>query len=84
LSKANQCVSCHSVTETRIGPPFRAVAARYAERPRALSVEVLAAKILAGGSGNWGVFPMPPRERFFSANEAREIAAAIIDLEPGK
>lgn len=81
ISKANQCVSCHSVTEPRIGPPFNAIANRYAQQPRAVVTEVLAAKILSGGSGNWGVFPMPARERFFSIDEARTLARAILDLD---
>ena len=83
LMRANQCVSCHAVSEARIGPPLQAIAARYAQRPRAVSIETLAAKILYGGAGNWGVFPMPARERLFSAGEARALAAAIVDLEPG-
>jgi len=84
MSKANQCVSCHSVKEARIGPPFAAVAARYAQQPRAAAVEVLTAKILHGGAGNWGVFPMPARARFISADDARTIARAILALDTGK
>ena len=80
LSSTNQCVSCHSVTEPRIGPPFRWVALRYAGQPRNIMVEVLAAKILTGGAGNWGVFPMPSRERFLSADEARKLASAILGV----
>src|SRR5271165_6837539 len=58
ISKSNQCDSCHSVTEARIGPPFTAISSRYAQKPRADTREVLAAKILYGGAGNWGAFPM--------------------------
>jgi len=81
LSRKNQCVSCHSVTEPRIGPPFNVVAIRYSQQPRAVSVEVLAAKILNGGAGNWGSFPMIARERLLSPDEARALAAAILDLQ---
>ncbi len=81
LSKANQCDSCHSATELRIGPPFSAVALRYAHQPRRVTTEVLAAKILIGGAGNWGALPMIPRERLLSADEARALASAILDLQ---
>ena len=80
LSKKNQCVSCHSVTEPRIGPPFNAVAIRYSQQPRAVTVEVLAAKILNGGAGNWGSFPMIARDRLLSPDEARALVRAILDL----
>ena len=36
LSKTNQCVSCHSVTEPRIGPPFNAVAIRSSQQPQTI------------------------------------------------
>lgn len=83
ISKANQCVSCHSVTQARIGPPFAAVAARYAQQAREPAVDVLTAKILHGGAGNWGPFPMPARARFISADEARDLARAILALDVG-
>ena len=81
LSRKNQCSSCHSVTEARIGPPFNAVAIRYGQQPRAVTVEVLAAKILNGGAGNWGSFPMIARARLLSADDARALARAILDLQ---
>jgi cytochrome c len=81
LSRANQCVSCHSVREARIGPPFSAIALRYSGRPRKVTVDVLAAKVFTGGAGNWGVFPMPARERFFTVDEARQLAEMILDLD---
>jgi cytochrome c len=68
------------VTEPRIGPPFNAVAIRYSQQPRAVTVEVLAAKILNGGAGNWGSFPMIARERLLSPDQARVLARAILDL----
>jgi cytochrome c len=42
-----------------IGPPYAAIAARYADD--ASAVATLSRKILAGGSGNWGQMPMPPQ-----------------------
>jgi cytochrome c len=53
------CNACHAVDEQRIGPPYKAVAIRYASEPSAERAESLAMKIRHGGSGAWGIVPMP-------------------------
>jgi streptogramin lyase/cytochrome c551/c552 len=81
ISETHHCEACHSVTEGRIGPPFKAVALRYSQQPRDVAVDVLAAKILYGGSGNWGSLPMFARDQYFGVEEARSLAQAILDLD---
>ncbi len=81
ISEKHHCEACHSVNEVRIGPPFNAVAIRYAQQPRDITVDVLAAKILYGGAGNWGSFPMFARDQYFGIDEARSLAEAILDVE---
>ena len=54
----NACLSCHAIDRQVIGPSFREVAVRYAG-DKGAGVR-LAAKIRAGGAGNWGSTPMPP------------------------
>ena len=54
----NGCVACHAVDKRVVGPSFREVAAKYANDAGA--APRLAAKIRAGGQGNWGNVPMPP------------------------
>jgi cytochrome c len=76
------CNACHAVNEQLIGPPLLAVAARYggaADRQR--TIEVLAAKIRAGGGGNWGIVPMVPNTSL-SAEEARSLVLEILSLKP--
>ncbi len=58
LLGANGCVACHAVDKRVVGPSFKEVAARYAGEANAAGR--LAAKIRAGGQGNWGNVPMPP------------------------
>ena len=53
------CVACHAMNETRIGPPYTAIAARYVGSNDQV-IELLAQKVLRGGAGNWGVVPMIP------------------------
>jgi cytochrome c len=81
LSKSYQCVTCHSVTDVRNGPSFKSITERYRERPRSVTVEVLAATILYGGAGNWGTYPMIAQDHWLNADEARSLARAILSLK---
>lgn len=74
-----RCNACHSTTRYLIGPPFSAIAARYAEH-KGIMADVLAEKIILGGAGNWGVVPMVPHADL-SWNEARVIAQWILELD---
>jgi cytochrome c551/c552 len=78
LAAHQHCDECHAMQEARIGPPFVAVAARYARDGNA-AVDRLALKIINGGAGNWGNIPMVPNERI-SMEDARAIARWIVAL----
>jgi cytochrome c len=78
LAAHQHCDECHAMQEARIGPPFVAVAARYAAEKDA-AVNRLALKIINGGAGNWGTTPMVPNERI-SLDDARAIARWILAL----
>lgn len=79
LVKTKRCVACHDQSQTLIGPPYEAIAARHAAN-KELMVEVLAHKIIVGGAGNWGVVPMVPNEHV-SLEEARAMVRWILDLQ---
>jgi len=57
LTQKYTCVVCHSVDSKIVGPAFKDVAKKYAERTD--EVAYLAGKIRSGGSGIWGAIPMP-------------------------
>ena len=57
LTQKLACTACHGVENKILGPAFRDIAKKYADRPDA--VAYLAGKIRAGGSGLWGTIPMP-------------------------
>jgi cytochrome c len=82
LALQQHCDECHAIQEIAIGPPFRAVALRYAP-DRAVAAERLARKIINGGAGNWGTIPMVPNERV-SLEDARGIARWILSLADTK
>jgi cytochrome c len=58
LIAGSDCLTCHKTSEKNIGPAYKDVAAKY-ENTEA-NVKMLAAKIIKGGSGNWGAIPMSP------------------------
>lgn len=76
VSSAN-CLRCHGVDRTYVGPAFNQVSARYAQRPDA--VDYLAGKIRNGGSGEWGRALMP-RHPQLSEEQARQMAQWVMSL----
>ncbi|EGV27803.1 cytochrome c class I [Thiorhodococcus drewsii AZ1] len=58
LAQKSGCTVCHSVDAAIVGPAYKDVAAKYKGDDGAPAR--LAAKVKAGGSGNWGEIPMPP------------------------
>ncbi len=51
------CVACHAMDSKILGPSFKEIAKRYTGQADA--IEHLSGRIKAGGSGIWGVIPMP-------------------------
>lgn len=75
LAKAKNCMGCHAVDKKLLGPAYKDVAAKYAGQGDA--VEVLAAKIQKGGSGNWGTVLMPPNPQLNDA-DAKALAEWVM------
>ena len=73
------CNACHGVEETRIGQPYRLVAARYAGASADIR-EALSWKIRRGGAGAWGVVPMISNPGV-SQQEADAVVRWILGLE---
>jgi cytochrome c len=69
------CRSCHSPEVKSIGPSLKDISARYKGQDKAGAM--LARKIISGGSGNWGSYPMPPHANL-SEKEAQDIAGYIL------
>ena len=66
LAKQSACLGCHAVDKKVVGPSFQAVAKKYATEPAASAF--LKNKILKGGSGSWGVVPMPANAKLSDAD----------------
>jgi cytochrome c551/c552 len=80
LAKASRCYSCHDATTVLIGPPYQAIAIRYAGDRKVMET-VLARKILLGGGGNWGAVPMVPNEHV-KPEDALTLARWVLDQLP--
>lgn len=71
LAQKYTCTACHGVDQKVVGPAFRDVARKYAERP---DVEAyLLGQMKSGSQGNWGTIPMPAQS--VPEDDARVIAA---------
>lgn len=77
LVESSRCLACHRVTGTRVGPPFTAIAQRFAGQPGAANY--LAHTIRSGGRGRWGPIPMPAQPQV-TPEQASAIAAWILSL----
>ncbi len=75
LAKSKNCMACHAVDKKLVGPSYKDVAKKYAGNAKA--VEMLAAKIVKGGSGVWGAIPMPANPQVNPA-EATKLATWVM------
>ncbi|MFN4365475.1 c-type cytochrome [Chryseobacterium hispalense] len=70
------CSGCHAVNEKMIGPSYQEIADKYSEK----DIELLASKIIEGGSGVWGGVPMSPHPQV-SKEEAKKMVEYILTLK---
>lgn len=73
------CTACHSVNERMIGPSYQEIADKYSEK----DVEMLASKIIEGGSGVWGGVPMSAHPQV-SEEDAKKMVEYILTLKNTK
>jgi cytochrome c len=78
LATSKNCMSCHAVERKVLGPSFKDVAAKYKDSKGA--VDLLATKIMKGGSGVWGPVPMPANTQVSEA-DARKLAAWVLSAK---
>jgi cytochrome c len=78
LATAKNCMACHAVDKKLVGPSYKDVAKKYAGDAKA--VDMLAGKIVKGGSGVWGAIPMPANPQVSDA-DAKKLAAWILGMK---
>ena len=72
IAKQNACLGCHALQKKVVGPSFQDIAKRYVNNPNA--TELLKNKILRGGSGSWGVVPMPGNAKLSEKDRSALVA----------
>ena len=77
LLRENNCYLCHAVRETKTGPAYVDVAAKY--RGKANAVEVVAAAVRKGAHGS-GPWHMPPHPEISGA-DALTMSRYILSLK---
>ena len=78
LAKSKNCMACHAVDKKVVGPAYKDVAKKYAGDAKA--ADMLASKIINGGSGVWGPVPMPANAQVSDA-DAKKLVAWILSLK---
>ncbi|SIT24276.1 cytochrome c [Chryseobacterium ureilyticum] len=67
------CSGCHAVNERMIGPSYQEIAGKYSEK----DIDLLASKIIEGGSGVWGGVPMAAHPQV-SKEDAKKMVEYIL------
>ena len=78
LAKANNCMACHAVDKKLVGPAYKDVAKKHGDD--ASKADMLAAKIIKGGSGVYGAIPMPANPKVSEA-DAKKLATWVLSLK---
>ncbi|ANI90536.1 hypothetical protein A9P82_00680 [Arachidicoccus ginsenosidimutans] len=76
LISKSDCLTCHNVTGQGTGPAYTDVANKY----DSTDIDMLAKKIISGGSGHWGTVPMVPHPTL-SLDDAKQIVKYILLLK---
>ena len=72
LATKNGCMACHKIDVMLVGPAYKDVSAKYKDDSAAL--DMLVAKVKAGGVGAWGQIPMPPNAHVSDADISTIVA----------
>jgi cytochrome c len=71
------CITCHKISETSLGPAYTDVAKKY--EPTEANIDTLISKVIHGGSGVWGPTPMTPHPTL-SVDSVRTMVKYILSL----
>lgn len=75
LATAKNCMACHNIDKKVVGPAYKEVAAKY--RGDKTAPARLAAKVMEGGGGVWGVVKMPSNPQV-NETEAKKLVAWVL------
>ena len=76
LIAGSDCLTCHKEDAKLVGPSYQEIAAKYTEA----DIDMLADKIINGGSGVWGEIPMSAHAGMDKEN-AKKMVKYILTLK---
>jgi cytochrome c len=76
LTKSD-CLACHKVEGTLVGPSYTDVAKKYPATEA--NYDKLVQKVIAGGAGNWGSVPMSPHPSL-APTDVKKMVQYILSL----
>jgi cytochrome c len=74
----SDCYTCHKEDQRSVGPSFTDIAKRYPANK--VYIEMLAQKVIVGGSRNWGYPVMDPHPKL-SLEDAKMMVSYILSME---
>jgi len=74
----SDCYVCHKKDQRSVGPAFKDIAKRYPVNK--VYIEMLAHKVIIGGSGSWGSPVMDPHPKL-SLEDAKMMVTYILSME---
>ena len=78
LISYSDCYTCHKKDQRAVGPAFKDIAKRYPVKK--VYIEMLARKVIIGGSGSWGYPVMVPHPKL-SFDDAKMMVTYILSME---
>ena len=78
LIEQKDCKTCHKVDVKLVGPAYKEVAQKYEATDA--NIEMLADKVISGGSGHWGEVAMTPHPDV-SKEDAKEMVKYVLSLK---
>ena len=81
LFAKSDCNTCHNQDVKTVGPAYKAIAERYENNDH--NKNMLIAKVIAGGAGNWGQIAMSPHPDL-KKEDAETMVSYIMDLDAEK
>lgn len=78
LVSYSDCYTCHKVDQASVGPAFKDIAKRYPVNK--VYIDMLARKVIVGGSRNWGYPVMSPHPEL-SFQNAKLMVTYILSMK---
>jgi cytochrome c len=78
LISKSDCMACHNLDKKVVGPAYMDVAKKYSLTDA--NVNLLAQKVISGGTGVWGQIPMVPHAAL-SSSDSKKMVKYVLSLD---